>query len=397
MRQEQCTRVGLLENLLDHRDDPSIPLLVPPIATVGFMAVLEATQRRDEPLPIDPTHVVWHGTGQDANPVVDDVVEWQDRALAAGAPYAAVGAPWSSDAALHTWRPRTQLTELALADGTVVAEYADGTDISPLSSPRPYLHPIRTRGGVVVSDTHPADHDWHCGLSLTMQDVDGVNFWGGRTYVRDRGYTWLGDQGAITHVRFDDTGAARLVEVLRWHGPDPQVARTDVPPPAPVELREERELAWRSVGDATWRLDAGFALTPVSPTSVSLGGPGTNGRTDAGYGGFQLRLAPATDVVVHSALGSGEAPVYGRAVEWAAVSATFSGGRATVVMAGADERSRQDPWFVRTGEYVGLGSALAWRDPVVVSADEPFRRCYTVLVADGDLTASQIEALLAAP
>lgn len=170
-----------------------------------------------------------------------------------------------------------------------------------------------------------------------------------------------------------------------------------MPPPAPVELREERELAWRSVGDATWRLDAGFALTPVSPTSVSLGGPGTNGRTDAGYGGFQLRLAPATDVVVHSALGSGEAPVYGRAVEWAAVSATFSGGRATVVMAGADERSRQDPWFVRTGEYVGLGSALAWRDPVVVSADEPFRRCYTVLVADGDLTASQIEALLAAP
>ena len=38
-----------------------------------------------------------------------------------------------------------------------------------------------------MTDAHPADHDWHLGIGVAVQDVAGWNLWGGRTYVRDQG------------------------------------------------------------------------------------------------------------------------------------------------------------------------------------------------------------------
>jgi len=35
-------------------------------------------------------------------------------------------------------------------------------------SPRPYWHPIRSRAGVIVSETRPLDHSWHWGLSIAV-------------------------------------------------------------------------------------------------------------------------------------------------------------------------------------------------------------------------------------
>ncbi len=59
----------------------------------------------------------------------------------------------------------------------------------------------------MVTDAHPADHDWHLGIGVAVQDVDGWNLWGGRTYVRDQGYQWLGDHGRIDHVGMAGTWA----------------------------------------------------------------------------------------------------------------------------------------------------------------------------------------------
>lgn len=394
---EQASRTDLLVNLLDHLDDPSVAVLCPPVATVGFMAVLEATQRRSAPVAIATAYVDWRHAASDPNPVVAEVTTWQRAALAAGRTFVEVGAPWASEDAVVVWRPRTALASLSLPDGTMVAEYADGSDIQPLSSPRPYLHPLRTRSGVLVSDSHPADHDWHCGLSLTMQDVNGVNFWGGRTFVRDRGYTWLGDQGRIDHVDFEEQGDARLREVLRWHGPDPSVARDDVDQPAYVELREDRTLSWRSISDRAWRLDADLTLTPVSTHRVLLGGPGTNGR-DVGYGGWQLRLGPGRDPRVLSPVGDDVESVFGERAPWVGVTATFPHGAhdrvASVVMAGLDADSKTDRWFVRTAEFLGIGTALAWSEPVVATREVPLRRRYALIVADGDVTASDVEEWL---
>jgi hypothetical protein len=97
------------------------------------------------------------------------------------------------------------LARLRLGD-VPVADEVDGSDLDPNLSPRPYLHPVRTLGGTVVTDALPADHRWHLGISVALQDVEGWNFWGGRTYVRGQGYVWRGDHGRIEHAGFARLG-----------------------------------------------------------------------------------------------------------------------------------------------------------------------------------------------
>src|SRR3954464_270401 len=48
-----------------------------------------------------------------------------------------------------------------------------------VESPRPYLHPIRTLGGRLVSVYRPHDHVWHKGLSVALPNAGPDNFWGG--------------------------------------------------------------------------------------------------------------------------------------------------------------------------------------------------------------------------
>ena len=92
----------------------------------------------------------------------------------------------------------------------MVASGNEGGRIAPTSSPRPYLHPVSTLAGTVVTDHLPEDHVWHLGAGVAIQDVDGVNFWGGRTYTRDAGaYVWRKDHGRIVTVAADRDGKRR--------------------------------------------------------------------------------------------------------------------------------------------------------------------------------------------
>ena len=59
-----------------------------------------------------------------------------------------------------------------------VATYVTDPPLDLRLAPRPYLHPVRTLGGTVVTDALCFDHPWHLGASLTMADVDGHNLWG---------------------------------------------------------------------------------------------------------------------------------------------------------------------------------------------------------------------------
>ncbi len=101
---EGTGRTDLLENLVDHRES-GVPLLVPLAATVGFMAVLEATQTAPDPVAIGAEHVDWLGAGDFVYPVIHDIDGWQSRCLEEGKGYLDAGAPWASPAAKATWLP----------------------------------------------------------------------------------------------------------------------------------------------------------------------------------------------------------------------------------------------------------------------------------------------------
>jgi len=375
-RRETFGRTDLLENLLDARSTGA-PLLCSLADTGAFTTVLEAIRTAPAPQQISPDHITWEGEGDEAHPVVHGIGPLLERAAKAQATFAELGLPWA-----RKFPPVRALT----LDGHEVAEYQDGSRIRAVSSPRPYLHPVRTLAGTVVTDHQPLDHVWHLGVGVALQDVDGINFWGGRTYTREAGqYVWRPDHGSITAAAVEETAAGqdggRLHETLSWNGPDG----------APV-LVEERTWAWSGVDSSAWQLSLDFALSPAGGEPVSLGSPGSNGRHEGGYGGFFWRLPECDGATVWTPAAEGESGVHGSVAPWLAWAGEFGAGSATLVFVAAEGCA--DPWFVRVDGYPGVGQSLAWDTPVIARPGSPVQRSITVFVADGILGTADIEALI---
>ena len=279
------------------------------------------------------------------------------------------------------------------AGGRPVAEYVVRPELALDLSPRPYLHPVRTLAQVTVTDAVPRDHPWHLGVGVALQHVqigDGrtVNFWGGRTFVPDQGYTWLDDHGRIEHVGWTGADPAAIEEELRW-----------VVPGGPEVLRERRTMA--ASADPVlpaWWLRLAFTLENVTQAPVSLGSPGSRGRSGGGYGGFFWRTAPAEQIRISTPEHTGEEAVHGRPAEWLIFGGTDPGTDQawTLLLAGQDDATRGDPWFVRAKDYPGVGSALAYERPVVLDPGTSVHRSLLVGVVDGILTSEQASAALVA-
>jgi len=260
-----------------------------------------------------------------------------------------------------------------------VATYVVVPDVDPRNSPRPYLHPVRTLRGVPVTDTLPEDHPWHLGVSVTMQDVCGTNLWGGRTYVRDTGYTWRDDHGRIVHDAWLQRATDRFRQRLRW-----------CDPAGATLLTEERAIVAREVPgrDDAWLLDVDYTLTAPPGRDISLGSPATNGRPGgAGYGGFFWRMAPGIPQTFTESV-DGEDKVNGSTEPWVALTGRGPGNEPyTLVFAGLGDG---DHWFVRTGIYPGVCVALAFERPLRLPAGASLRRRHGVLIADAELTRDEV-------
>nr|WP_202539128.1 PmoA family protein [Streptomyces sp. SID8379] len=266
--------------------------------------------------------------------------------------------------------------------GRPVARYALGADLGERArrfSPRPFLHPVTTLGGAPVTEFAPVDHLHHLGVSVAVPDVEGRNFWGGRTYVRDQGPTELDNHGEQRHREFKLCDPDGFVEDLEWIADDGLL------------LRERRTVAVTQLGDEAWALDVTFALSNPAGEAVTLGSPATNGRPGAAYGGFFWRAPKqAAPPAVFTADDEGEDAVHGRPADWLALA----GDGWTLVFAGATAETRRDPWFVRTREYPGVGSSLASRERLAIGpGDTAVRRVVTV-VADGPLDRKRASSLV---
>ncbi|MFG2890995.1 PmoA family protein [Streptomyces sp. NPDC048248] len=275
--------------------------------------------------------------------------------------------------------PRTTPTLALCCAGRPVARYSYRPDLDPRLAPRPYLHPVTTLLGTPVTELMPADHPHHLGVGIAVPDVAGHNFWGGRTYVRDRGPTERDNHGVQRHTAFNLRDPDGFVEELSWRADEQEL------------LRERRTVAVAELTDTAWALDFTFSLTNTTPGPLSLGSPATNGRTGAAYGGFFWRAPKAASVPdVYTADTEGEAAVHSRPADWVA----FGGDRWTLVFSGATEPTRRDPWFVRTGGYPGVGSSLAHGERLPITAGGTVVRRIVTVVADGRLSREEAASLV---
>jgi hypothetical protein len=252
--------------------------------------------------------------------------------------------------------------------GRPVGRYVTRPELPTRLSPRPYLHPVTTLAGTAVTELSPADHTHHLGVGVAVPDVEGHNFWGGRTYVRGQGPTELDNHGAQRHGSFQLRDPDGFVEELRWVAAGAEL------------LRERRTVAATELTHTAWALDFTFSLTNVTSGPLSIGSPATNGRPGAAYGGFFWRARKEAGAPqVFTADAEGEASVHGECADWLALA----GAGWTLVFAGATGTTRRDPWFVRTGEYPGVGSSLASAERLPIPPGETAVRRVVTVVADG--------------
>lgn len=264
--------------------------------------------------------------------------------------------------------------------GRTVGRYTYRPELPGRLGPRPYLHPLTTTAGVPVTAFMPGDHPHHLGVSVAVPDAGGHNFWGGRTYVRGQGPTELDNHGVQAHRGWLLRDPDGFVEELSWRAGGREL------------LRERRTVAVRGFSADCWALDFTFALTNSSGGELSIGSPATNGRPGAGYGGFFWRAPTGSGpaVRVFTADAEGEDAVHGRTADWLALG----GDRWTLVFAGATRPTRADPWFVRTAEYPGVGSSLAWRDRLPLPPGRTVTRRIATAVVDGRLGRAEAAGLV---
>ena len=75
--------------------------------------------------------------------------------------------------------------------------------------------------------------------------------------------------------------------------------------------------------------------------------------------------------------------MHGTVADWLAVSLANGADTATIVLMPTDPVTATDKWFVRASGYPGIGSSLAWDQPVEVARSRPVRRGFRAVIADG--------------
>jgi len=246
------------------------------------------------------------------------------------------------------------------------------------NAPRPYVHPLTTPAGGVLSVEAPPDHPWHHALWFTIKFVNGENFW-----------EEYGDFGLLhtTRVGPDDDGGLRAE--IDWTAPDGRSVR----------LQEVRTLHVRTVDADTYAIDWTEVLEVDDDTVLDR----TPFTTWGGYGGLTLRGAPDwSDTTIRLADGAERDRALGERSPWLAIEGTAAatGAPAGVVILDHPDNPRwPTPWYASTrADTYGEGwanfvnAAFLWDEPLEVRAGVPLLLRYRVLVHDGAWTTERIEA-----
>jgi hypothetical protein len=277
---------------------------------------------------------------------------------------------------------------VTVSDGeTELFRYVYRPDSPQLESPKPYLHPIRTRAGHLVSLFRPWDHVWHKGIALSLPHVGEENFWGGPTYVHGQFYVQLENNGTQLHRRFTRMeqvdGTAELVHDLDWNTQDG----------APW-LTERRALSARLLSAEAWMLTFETELRNVSGADLAIGSPTTKGRENAGYGGLFWRGPRAfTGGRLVTAEGSGSGTdMRGQRHEWMGFAGRHDDvdGTSLVLMVDDPSNPHHPPqWFARSEEFACLNPAPFFSEELTIPQGEAVRFRYGVGIADADAEAAQ--------
>ena len=221
-------------------------------------------------------------------------------------------------------------------------------------APRPYVHPLTTPAGAVLSVEAPADHPWHHALWFTIKFVNGENFW-----------EEYGEFGTLRTDHRRRPTATRPRATLDWIAPDGETVRAARDPDAAHDRRSTTTRT-RSTGpsDSRSRRPTVLDRTPFT--------------TWGGYGGLTLRGAPDwTDTTIRLDDGAARDRTLGERSRWLAIDGTAHDGVPTPAPAGVvildhpDNPRFPTPWYASNrADTYGEGwanfvnAAFLWDEPL---------------------------------
>jgi len=280
-------------------------------------------------------------------------------------------------------------------DGKPFTDFYIGSD-----APKPYLHPLRTADGKIVTRGYPMaadipgeahDHPHHRGLWFAHGDVNGYDFWGNEPSQKGANK----GKGTVELERVNKVTAGKksgtITATFDWKIPGGQVL-----------LVETRTMTFYS--DPQVRMfDFDATLSPQ--TEVKFG--------DTKEGTFAIRLASEleeeqpkgiaepkrTGKMVNAQNKIGEKNVWGKRSEWVDFSGQIGG--ATVGIAILDHPTNPRPPVYWHARAYGLFACNVFgasdfendksRDgSLAIRPGQPLRFRYRVIIHPGDSTAADI-------
>jgi hypothetical protein len=273
-------------------------------------------------------------------------------------------------------------------------------------APKPYLHPLRSAQGTVVTRGFPMrkdipgesrDHPHHRAMYYAHGDVNGIDFWSEAEF-EEKVPVQVGGQQYFAAGRLPNgrTVFTKLEEMKT--GPDSGTVRALfdlVGPDGNVIGQETQAYVFR--GDASTRIiDCEF-------TTKALGAPVKMGDTKEGT--FAIRVVKALEKpnvrMLNSEGGVGEAQIWGKRANWVDYSGTVEGKKLGIAIFDHPSNPKH-PTYWHAREY-GLfavnpfGEHDYYNDPkrdgsITIPAGGSLTFRYRVFIHDGDAAEAKVAA-----
>jgi hypothetical protein len=272
------------------------------------------------------------------------------------------------------------------------------------ASPKPYLHPLRTASGIVITRGFPMekipgeslDHPHHRALFFAHGDVNGVDFWTEAVHAETAPVHAGGQTVQVAHqFPHGETAFAKLIRAEGGAGSGTLAARFNLRGPGGKTLAEETQ-AYTFRGDAASRtIDCEFTIR-ATKGAVKLG--------DTKEGTFAIRVVRALEessgmTMTDSEGRAGEKQIWGKRANWVDYSGTVEGREVGVAILNHSSNPKHPTYWHARGYGLFAANPFGERDfysdpkrdgSLTIPAGESLTFRYRVLIHEGDAAAAHV-------